>query len=89
MAGAVSGRDVLPLPCSPLPALATVALVWSVGRAPLSAVPDELAEPDRYPESLGRSRREGTAGNLAAILRGIFWMALGDGFWLCVFPMMV
>jgi len=79
-AGAVSGRGVL----LPLPALAAVALVWfwSFARPPFTAVADELADADWYPESFARSRNEGTAGSLAPILRGSLWMGLDDWFWL-------
>jgi len=83
-AGAVSGRGMLPS----LPVLTAVALVWSFAREPFTAVPDELAEPDRSPESLARPSA-GTAGSLPAILRGNLWMGLFDGFWLCALPMIV
>jgi hypothetical protein len=43
-AGAASGPGVLPWS---LPALSVVALVCSFVRVPFTAVPDELAEPDR------------------------------------------
>ena len=72
-AGAASARGMLPWS---LPVLTTAALVWSFARTPLTAVPEELAEPDRYPESLGRP----SGGSFAAILRGNFWMGLDDEF---------